>query len=273
MTHIMYNTLRPTYESKNVVITGASRGIGRSLAREFLSQGHRVVISSKTSYGTLRTYKELCREYGNASCMYHVANVQNEHECANLATAARNMLKAHIDIWINNAGTTSDKRTEFSSMNTEDFRNIIQTNLLGTMFACFYALHVMNSSNSAIVNFEGSGVNTPSVSGYSVYSTSKIAIRYFTDSLRSELYNDKKNIFIHTVSPGMVMTDMLCHGNNEQVLNALAPFATSPEECAKFIYKELIKPAKTHKNIVYLTPYRFLIKLLKYPFHKQKTLH
>lgn len=264
----MYTTIKPPYESKNVVITGASRGIGRSLAREFLSHGHRVVISSKTSYGTVRTYKELCKEYGNSLCMYHVANVENEIECANLASAARNMLNADIDIWINNAGTTSNKRTEFSSMNTNDIRNIIQTNLLGTMFSCLYALRVMSTSNSAIVNFEGSGVNTPSVSGYAVYSTSKIAVRDFTERLRSELYNNQKNIFIHTISPGMVMTDMLRHGNNEHVLNALTPFTITPDECAEFIHKELMKPTKTHKNIVYLTPFRFFIKLLQYPIRR-----
>lgn len=256
----------PTYQSKNVVITGASRGIGRALAREFLSHGHRVVISSKTSYGTLQAYQELRREFGHKRCMYHVANVENANECQSLAISARAMLGDDIDLWINNAGTTSNTRTEFASMDVDAIHRIVGTNLLGTLFSCFYALSVMNCHESAIVNFEGSGVNSPSVSGYIAYSTSKVAVRYFTDQLRSELNRERMGVRIHSVSPGLVMTDMLRNGNEQKVLNTIAPLSITAEECAAFVHKELMKPCSKNRNIVYLTPLRFLIKMLTYPF-------
>lgn len=245
--------------AKNVVITGASRGIGRSLAEEFLKHGHRVVLSSKSAYTTIKVYKELRRIYGDA-CMYYIADVGDHQQCVALAHASKCML-GDIDLWVNNAGSTAYKRGNVTELSAKEIENIVHTNYLGAIFACIAAIRVMEKGT--IINFEGSGSNSPSVPGYSVYSSSKTGLSSFSKSIREELKDT--NINVCTVSPGLVYTDLLTQGNSPTIMQRIKPMSITPDQSAKFIYKEIIAKGEYAERIEYLTFCRLVFLLLVYP--------
>ncbi|MED6113963.1 putative chlorophyll(ide) b reductase nyc1, chloroplastic [Stylosanthes scabra] len=214
---------------RNVVITGSTRGLGKALAREFLLSGDRVIVTSRSPESVQETVKELeenlkegisnafgssLTKLSQAKVVGIACDVCEPEDVQRLANFAVNEL-GHIDIWINNAGTNKGFRPllQFSD---EDIKQIVSTNLVGSILCTREAIRIMRNQTRAghIFNMDGAGSGGSSTPLTAVYGSTKCGLRQLQGSLLKECKRSK--VGIHTASPGMVLTELLlryvfCH--------------------------------------------------------------
>ena len=183
-------------KDKVVVITGGSKGLGKSLASLFVKEGSVVVISSHNQNDLENTAKEI-----NVKAI--VADITKEQEVKDLA---EQVVKDYgrIDIWINNAGIWLP-RVSIEELNWERAHQLMEVNLFGTVFGSKNALIQMRKQGSgSIVNIiSTSGLNGKA--GGSAYCASKYAVVGFTNSLREE--TKETNIKVISIYPGGMRTN------------------------------------------------------------------
>ena len=178
----------------NVFISGASRGIGKSIANHFAENDYKVVGTSRNNF-----------EFDNKSenlipIKLDITSRDDVKKCFN-DLKSKDLLP---DILINNAGITSDQL--FLKMKDDDWDNVIATNLTGT-----YNLTKIFIKNM-IKNKVGRIINISSVAGLMGnpgqvnYSSSKSALNGFTKSLAKEI--GSRNITVNSIAPGFIDTDM-----------------------------------------------------------------
>lgn len=196
---------------KRIVVTGGTRGIGLGLTQEFLALGHQVCITGRSHESVDRALTRL--PHVDADCLTglpcdagELSQVQDVWEKA----VAR---FGEIDIWINNAGVANHV-CDFEQLDHAEYRNVVNTNLIGIMHACKVCLVGMaRQGHGQIYNFEGFGSNGMISPGFSVYGSTKRALTYFTDTLIKE--NKDKPVNIGFLSPGIVITDMILQEASE----------------------------------------------------------
>lgn len=185
-------------KDKVVVITGGSKGFGKSLASFFVKEGSTVVISSHNRIELSKVAKEI-----NAHDIY--ADVTKEDEVQNLAQETISKF-GRIDIWINNAGITIP-RDFTENFKSEKVSNVFMVNFFGTFLGCKVALSQMKSQKNGgtIINIiSTSALNARPKS--SVYSASKWAVNGLTKSIQLE--NTDSNLRILAVYPGGMKTHL-----------------------------------------------------------------
>jgi NAD(P)-dependent dehydrogenase (short-subunit alcohol dehydrogenase family) len=165
-----------------VVITGASRGIGREMALQLAGQGARLALSARDE-AALEELAEQCRSRGGQAVAV-AADVTNEAQCASLI--ARTVERyGQIDTLINNAGISMwalfEEVTDLSI-----FERILKVNYLGSVFCTWHALpHLRKTKGRLVVVSSLTGkTGVPTRSGY---AASKHALHGFFDTLRIEL--------------------------------------------------------------------------------------
>ncbi|QHO13477.1 putative chlorophyll(ide) b reductase NYC1 [Arachis hypogaea] len=260
---------------RNVVITGSTRGLGKALAREFLLSGDRVVVTSRSPESVQETVKELeenlkegisnvfgssLTKLSHAKVVGIACDVCEPEDVQRLANFAVNEL-GHIDIWINNAGTNKGFRPllQFSD---EDIKQIVSTNLVGSILCTREAMRIMRNQNRAghIFNMDGAGSGGSSTPLTAVYGSTKCGLRQLQGSLLKECKRSK--VGVHTASPGMVLTDLLLSGStvqNRQMFNIICEL---PETVARTLVPRMRVIKGTGKAINYLTPPRILLALV-----------
>lgn len=168
-----------------------------------------------------------------------------------------------IDVWINNAGITSQKKL-LMEMDAKEYTQVINANLLGTLHGCKEAMILMKDQDLGgdIFLMEGTGSQNTTPNNCA-YGSSKSAIRQLAMTLAAEMKEHMK-IGIHRISPGMVITDLLLSGNKTQsVLGIFNILAERPSTVAKFIVDEVyIVTARqcTGQFIQYLTKVGVVIR-------------
>jgi len=186
----------PTLSGKTAIVTGASRGIGRAIARRLSAEGARVVINYTRSAAEAES---LAAETGGLAVQADVADpLQVTHL---FATA-----EAHygpLDILVNNAGVAIF--SPISAMSLEDFDRTFAINTRGT-FLCVREAAPRLRDNGRIVSIS-TGATFTSGPNSGVYCGSKAALEQFTRALAKEL--GARGITANTVSPGFTDTDML----------------------------------------------------------------
>ena len=178
----------------NVFISGASRGIGNSIANHFAENDFKVV-------GTSRKEFEFDKKIENLIPLkLDVTSRKNIKDCFNYLKT-KNLLP---DILINNAGINSDQI--FLRMKDENWDNVIDTNLNGVFnLSKIFVKNMVKNKKGRIINISSiSGLmGNP---GQVNYASSKSALNGFTKSLAKEL--GSRNITVNCVAPGYVDTDM-----------------------------------------------------------------
>lgn len=186
------------FQSKVVVITGGSSGIGKALAFAALEAGAWVAICG-------RAQERLQSAFGSAykdRLMMMSADMRDEHSCAVFINAVR-MRFGRIDVLINNAGISM--RAMFADADLGMLRDVMETNFWGAVYCTKAAL-------SAIVKSKGTIVGVSSIAGYrglparSGYSASKFALQGFLESLRTELMPSGVNVM--WVCPGFTSSNI-----------------------------------------------------------------
>lgn len=186
---------------KTVVVTGASKGIGRAVAKEFANNGYNVVICYNKS---LSDAQQSLNEVSQTTRAIAVkVDVSNEDDVKNMVEITKKTF-GNIDVLVNCAGV-SDTRLLIDSTK-EDYDFVFDTNMRGTYNTCKLVGREMLSNQS------GKIINISSIWGLrggsceSVYSASKGAIIAFTKALAKEL--GPNGINVNVVAPGFIQTDM-----------------------------------------------------------------
>lgn len=222
-------------DNKVVLITGASRGIGSATAKVFASNNYNIVINYNTSESeALVLSKELEQKY-NIKTLVIKCDISNEEEVKNMVEKTIEFF-GHVDVLVNNAGIAID--TTFEDKTVENFRRILDVNLIGTFIVSKYI------SNYMLREKKGSIINVSSTNGidtyypYSLdYDASKAGVISLTNNLALQF---SPYIRVNTVAPGWVNTEMNKELDNEYIEEEnkkiiLGRFG-EPEEIAKVIY-------------------------------------
>lgn len=194
---IMFKSLK----GLNVIITGASSGIGKSTALEFARAGANVALVSRNLEKLEAIKTELQRKMKDIKVVIIQTDLTEEQEVQEMVKKAAENLGS-IDILINNAGV--GMLGETMETNTENFRRLMEINY----YSVFYAIKAVYPYMKA--NKRGQIVNITSAVSYKgfpdmgPYSASKFAVRGLSEALRFELKKD--NISVILVSPGQTKT-------------------------------------------------------------------
>lgn len=215
--------------SKNIVITGTSRGIGFQLAQVFAKAGHKVLALSRNEM----PLKSLgISEITALSC-----DLSSE---VDLAEAKKHLEKMEVvDILIHNAGALVNK--PFEELTTEDFENVYAVNVFGVARLTQVVLPFMkNGAHVLGINSMGGVQGTMKFPGLAAYSSSKGALTILFELLAEE-YKERVIAF-NTLALGAVQTEML----EEAFPGYEAP--VKPDEMADYIYDFALKGAKFHNG-------------------------
>lgn len=206
---------------RTVLITGGNRGIGYSIAEEFIKQGHRVAVTVRSGEGPT----------GSLSVKADVT----DSESLDAAIAAVEEKLGPIEVLVANAGITRD--TLLMRMSDEDFEAVINTNLTGVFRVVKRASKSMMKQRFGRIILIGSVVGLYGNAGQVNYSSSKSALVGMARSLTRELGG--RGITANVVAPGFIDTDMTA----ELAEDTIAKFKSqipagrfaSPEEVAKAV--------------------------------------
>ncbi|NCB33408.1 MAG: SDR family oxidoreductase [Erysipelotrichia bacterium] len=202
-------------ENKVAIVTGASRGIGYSIAEQFVKEGAKVVLCGSRQESAEKAVGKLKEQYPNAEIMPAGVDVTDSISIANLVSEVNDKY-GYIDILVNNAGVTSAK--QIFEMSDEDFDSVIRINLAGPFKFIREVSKIMKEHGGSIIN-TSSMVGTYGGRMQSAYSSSKFGINGLTKSCAKEL--GQYGIRVNAVAPGVVATDMMKNSVNDQMLEGL----------------------------------------------------
>ena len=187
-----------TFNGKAVLVTGASRGIGRATAKAFLDAGARVAINGRTREFVARAIDSLGANDQLVAAPGDIATVAG---CEAVVGAALDGLGG-LDILVNNAGVL--KIAQMADSDEPVWDSIIDINVKGTYFCSRAALPALKEARGAIVNVASeAGLN--GYPGLTVYCASKGAIVNLTRAMSQEL---APTVRVNCVCPGVIDTDM-----------------------------------------------------------------
>lgn len=190
-------------EGKNVIITGASRGIGKGIAKVFAENGANVAFTYSSSEGPAL---ELVRELNTlgVKAKAYKSNAASYAEAENLIAEVLKDFNGVIDVLINNAGITKDNL--LMRMSEEDFDSVMDINLK-SVFNMTKATQrtFLKQRKGSIINMS-SVVGVKGNAGQTNYAASKAGMIGFTKSVALEL--GSRNIRCNAIAPGFIETEM-----------------------------------------------------------------
>ncbi|TEW54363.1 3-oxoacyl-ACP reductase FabG [Psychromonas sp. RZ22] len=195
-----------------VLVTGASRGIGRAIAESFLALGATVLGTATSENGAAAISKYL----GDAGKGFVLNVTENESIEALFADIKKEF--GSVDVLVNNAGITRDNL--LMRMKDAEWDDIIETNLTPIFKLSKAALRPMMKKRVGRIINVGSVVGTMGNAGQANYAAAKAGVIGFTKSLAREVAS--RGITVNTVAPGFIETDMTKALNEEQRAATLA---------------------------------------------------
>lgn len=197
---------------RTIVITGATSGIGKETALAFAKLGDNIVVSGRREKEGLEVVNEI-KSLG-ANAIFVKTDITQENEVKALIEQA----VAHfgkIDVMVNNSGIAGRENVPLHQHSTENFRELIEVNVMGLFWGMKYAIDAMLKTGGGMV------VNLASIAGLngieftSQYSASKHAVVGLTKS--ASLDYATQGIRVNAVAPGAIKTDILQNAINAGV--------------------------------------------------------
>lgn len=197
-------------KDKVAIVTGGSRGIGKSICLKMAECGANIVIVYASNDEVANKTAEEVSKFGNEVVAYK-CDVSQDLEVKNLVDKINNKFKK-IDILVNNVGIRDDKLA--FNMDYDCFNKIIQTNLIGTFNMIHHLyLNFVKNNYGRIINISSTvGINGNI--GQSNYAASKSGIIGLSKSIAKEL--GRKNVTCNVIAPGFIETDMTSSLKNKQ---------------------------------------------------------
>ena len=186
--------------SKVIVITGASAGIGASTAKLLAARGDRVVIAARR----LPELKQVAEECGNGTLPV-VTDVTYRSDVEHLRDEALQAF-GQVDVWINNAGRGINRQV--LDLTDEDFDEMMLVNTKSALYGMQAIVPYFKERGTGhLINVSSVLGRIPFASNRSVYSASKAALNSLTATLRMDLRAAYPNIYVSAVMPPMVTTN------------------------------------------------------------------
>ncbi len=237
-------------ETKVVVITGASSGIGRATARLLVKHGHAVVLGARREDALAALTAELNDAGERAG--YRVTDVTRRADLEALVAHAVERF-GRLDAIVNNAGIGPISR--FDALRVDDWDAMIDVNLRGTLYGIAAALPVFARQGTGhVINIiSTAGIKILPTMG--VYAATKNAVRTVTEALRQEA---GPKLRVTEVSPGMVATNFGDSITDESVKEAikkrLGDIAIPPDAIARGILFALEQPPEVDVGSIVIRP-------------------
>ena len=199
------------FNGQTVIVSGATRGIGKAIAVSFLEAGANVVGIYAGNTEAAASFSEKYKRYSSRLDLLK-CNIANEEEVTALFSMVEEKYQS-LDILVNNAGIRKD--AVLALMQTEQWKQVIDINLTGTYFMAKQAvLLMMHNKYGRIINIT-SPVAHLGFPGQSNYAASKAGQVALTKTLAKEVA--KKKITVNCVSPGFIATDFINELGKEQL--------------------------------------------------------
>jgi 3-oxoacyl-[acyl-carrier protein] reductase len=219
--------------NKIAVVTGASKGIGASIAKHFAAEGAKVVVNyASDKEGADAVVKAITDNQGTAIAVQ--ADVSDESDVTRLFEETKNAFGT-LDILVNNAGIYLYE--PIAKVSATTFHQQFNINVFGSLLSIQASLKLFGDKGGNIINISSGASNTPLPTG-SVYSATKAALDAITISLSKEFAG--RNIRINSILPGVVETEgsheagfIGSEAERKLVANTPLGRAGQPEDIAK----------------------------------------
>lgn len=212
---------------RGIVVTGASQGLGKAVARACVREGAHLLLCARSQDQLESTRAELSAQASSGQLILaHAADVSRPEDVSGLIESAASRLPS-LDGLVNNAGIYGPiGPTE--EVVWEEWRQAIEINLMGTVLLCRAVLPIFRRNRAGkIVNLSGGGATAP-LPQFSAYAASKAAVVRFTETLAEETRG--AGIDVNAVAPGPLNTRLL-----DEVL------AAGPQRAGEAFYQRSVK--------------------------------
>ncbi len=261
---------------KTVVITGSARGFGYAMIELFRKRNFNVVLCDVNKESLDEAKKKLEEMNYHGKVLAFQTDITKEDEIKNLIEQTLNVVET-IDIWINNAGVNQPS-SPIWEVEGRVIDRLIDIDLKGTILCSKLIMQVMKEQGSGqIFNVEGHGSNDATITGLSVYGTSKRAVTYFTEALAHECEELKTGVLVGKITPGIMITNFIhtSLGDGEKIeldektkkiYNILGDY---PETIAEFMVDKIINNKKNNVKFAWLTNGRAAWRFMSAGFSKR----
>jgi len=215
------------------VITGATSGIGRETALEFIRAGARVVVAGRRRQRLRELVSEIEAKGGEALAV--PTDVANQAQVERLIEKAAERF-GRIDTLVNNAGVAIAAR--FGEMAMEDFRRVMEVNFWGAVYGCKAVVpHMRTQRGGGVIINVSSILGKRGMPFETAYCASKFALAGFSEALRAEVMAD--GIDVSTIFPGAVETEIFESAANQTGLGMPGYLPKFPaREMARIIVRD-----------------------------------
>ena len=216
-------------QNKNVIVTGASQGLGKAIVRVFLAEGANVLFCARSEQGLREAEADLRGALQPGQKLVgQPCDVSSPEDVGKLfATASREL--GTLNILVNNAGIYGPKGST-EEVDWDEWTRSIEINLYGTLLPCRAAIPIFKAAGGGkIINLSGGGATNP-LPRISSYAASKAAVVRLTETLAEELRSF--HVDVNAVAPGALNTRLL-----DEVLEA------GPEKVGLDFYERSVKQA------------------------------
>ena len=191
--------------NRNVVITGASRGIGAAIARELARRGDNLVLAARSRGGL----EDVASTSNGTRVHIVIADVTQRSDVERIRDEAIREF-GHVDVWINNAGRGIVRPV--LALTDEDVDQMVAINLKSALYGIqTIAPHFMQRGRGHIINMSSFLARVPVATPRSAYSAVKAALNTLTANLRVDLRRTHPAINVSLVMPGLVATEFARH--------------------------------------------------------------
>lgn len=209
-------------KKKTILITGSSRGLGEALAVVFASNSYNVILHGRDKELLEELKKNIVGRNKDVECDIVYGDIRSDDTIFNLSHVAR---EKDIDILINNAAVYLNRKIE--DMLFEDFRKVIDTNLIAPMLLTYNLFPLFKRKKSGLIININSVAGKSGGNGETAYCASKHGLSGFSKALRFDAV--RSNVRVIDIYPGGIKTDMSnCRKDQSKFMD--------PWEVARFIF-------------------------------------
>lgn len=239
-------------DGKVAIVTGASSGIGEATAVALAAEGAQVVLAARRGDRLEKLTQQIKTSGGQALPI--TTDITDEAQVRQMVNQAKTQL-GRVDILVNNAGVML--LGPIDGADTEDWRRMVNINVLGLMYATHAVLPIMKAQGGGhIVNISSVAGRTVSAN-VGVYNATKWGVCAFSEALRQEVYKDK--IRVTVIEPGAVATELADHITSPAVKEKLQSWVASmtpleSEDIAAGIVYAVTQPLRVNVNEILIRP-------------------